>query len=163
MARLSRWGYPVADPLARSLIRSPFQKSWQMMWNRCTNPDADNWAYYGGRGITVCERWKSFEAFVADMHPSYADGLTLDRADSNGPYSPENCRWMTMAEQSVNKRSNRLVTFQGRTQTISQWASELEMDYFTLRSRFDRGWTPERALTTPTMVSRRNRHAKAAA
>lgn len=160
LARRWREKKLAADPLAESLRETGCYASWTNMWHRCTNPNATNWAYYGGRGITVCERWKSFEAFAADMGPSYRDGLTLDRIDSDGPYSPENCRWATMEEQNVNKRSNRLVTFQGRTQTISQWASELGMNYFALRTRFDKGWTPERALTTPIDVTKRNGKAR---
>ena len=149
-----RSGRPLLDPLAISLRGSKFHETWSRIWTRCTNPNADNWAYYGGRGIRVCDRWKSFEAFVADMYPSYEEGLTIERNDSDGPYSPENCRWATMAEQVVNRRSNRRVTFQGRTQTISQWAAELGLDYFTLRKRLNRGWPVERALTAPVMSYR---------
>ena len=88
------------------------------------------------------------------MYPSYEEGLTIERINGNGPYSPENCRWATRAEQGVNRRSNRRVTFQGKTQTISQWADELGFSYFTLRKRLDSGWPVGRALTTPTLTAR---------
>jgi hypothetical protein len=121
------------------------------MWDRCANPRASNWGYYGGRGIQVCDRWKSFDAFTADMYPSYREGLTIERLDPDGDYSRENCRWASMAEQAVNRHSNRKITFQDQTLTISQWAAETGLDYFTLRNRLGRGWSAERALTTPLM------------
>lgn len=73
------------------------------MWDRCTNPDAWNWKYYGGRGVEVCERWESFEAFLADMGER-PEGLTLDRTDPEGDYEKTNCRWATWSEQQANKR-----------------------------------------------------------
>lgn len=122
------------------------------MWNRCTNPNADNWAFYGGRGIAVCERWRVFDNFLADMAPSYEDGMTIERIDPDGPYAPENCRWATQQEQKNNTRRNRMVTFEGRTQTIAQWAAELGLDYFMLYQRLTKlGWPPEVAFTAEVM------------
>lgn len=148
-----RDGRPVLTALAKSLRRTRFHVIWIGMRDRCENPKADNWKYYGGDGIRVCERWESFDAFTEDMYPTYRDGLTIDRIDRKGPYSPENCRWITQAEQMVNTRRNRLLTFQGRTQTLSQWAKETGISYFTLRSRIlQSGWTIEEALTTPVLT-----------
>lgn len=82
---------------------TPTYNSWRNMWDRCTNPNAWNWKYYGGRGVLICARWGSFEAFLEDMKER-PEGLTLDRVDVNGEYEKSNCRWATWTEQQTNKR-----------------------------------------------------------
>lgn len=81
--------------------------SWKLMIYRCTSPKAPNYSYYGGQGVTVCDRWKSFENFLEDMGDRPA-GMSLDRIDSNGNYEPGNCRWATKSEQSRNSRNTKL-------------------------------------------------------
>jgi len=82
---------------------TPTYNSWRAMWDRCSNENAWNWKYYGGRGVAVCVAWESFEAFAADMGERL-DGLTLDRVNVDGNYEPGNCRWATWTEQQANKR-----------------------------------------------------------
>ena len=122
---------------------------WNLMKQRCTNPNRPDFARYGGKGIKVCDEWLSYDGFKAwALANGYADDLTIERNDSTGNYEPSNCRWATTKEQAVNKKSNVMVTFNGKTQTISQWAEELGINYFTLQSRITkRHWSIERALT----------------
>lgn len=78
-------------------------KAWKYMWRRCTNPRSQNFKYYGGRGIKVCEQWKSFETFLADMG-SCPDGYSIERIDNDGNYEPSNCKWIPLSEQPKNRR-----------------------------------------------------------
>ena len=123
--------------------------SWQSMKARCLNPNATGYAYYGGRGIKVCERWLKFENFYADMGDP-PSGMTIDRIDNNGNYEPSNCKWSTLIEQSNNKRSNHRITFNGLTKTLKQWANTMGINYGTLCGRINvYNWPVERALTQP--------------
>jgi hypothetical protein len=118
------------------------------MLARCYNPNAGKYADYGGRGITVCERWRGeggYENFLADMGRRPIGG-SLDRIDFNGPYSPENCRWATMREQANNRRSNRVIAYQGRLQTLAQWARQTRIKPATIFDRLNRGWPVGQAL-----------------
>lgn len=100
----------------------PEYSSWQAMKTRCYNKNHLHYGDYGGRGIKVCERWKSsFPNFIQDMGPK-PDGYSLDRIDTNGDYCPENCRWVSWQKQQNNKRNNRKLTFSGETHTITEWA-----------------------------------------
>jgi len=111
---------------------------------------------YGGRGITVCERWlRSFIAFLADMGQRPSPRHTLDRIDNNGPYTgpcPEypqgNCRWATPFEQANNRRNNRLITWNDTTHSVSEWARLLNFKHSTLLHRLASGWSIEKTLTT---------------
>jgi len=139
----------------RSLVSNKYQNTrtygcWVALKHRCTSPNSVNWANYGGRGITVCERWKKFENFFEDMGECPSKAHSIDRIDNDGPYSPENCRWSTRKEQSRNTRSNFNVTFQGKTQTLMAWVEELGLTYATISGRIHQlGWTPEEALSIP--------------
>lgn len=105
-------------------------------------------------GITVCERWRdSFETFLADMGER-PEGLTIDRIDNDKGYEPGNCRWATQKEQQNNRRNNRLITVNGRTQTLAQWAEETGFNRKTISRRLDLGWSAEKALSVPPKLGR---------
>jgi hypothetical protein len=124
---------------------TPIYGLWEGMIARCYRQSAINYHIYGGRGIFVCDRWLSFENFYADMGDR-PNGLSLERKDNDGPYSPENCTWATRTEQSNNTRRNVRLTFNGETLTITQWSSCLGIDISTIRSRIKRGMPVDRIL-----------------
>jgi hypothetical protein len=132
------------------------------MKTRCYNPKATNFADYGGRGITVCDRWRgSFMAFIADMGPRPSPLHTLDRNENSKGYSPDNCRWATGKEQSRNKRNNVFLTFKGRSLTIAAWAEETGISVGRICARLRQGWPVERILTTPSRMQRFSDHSAA--
>jgi hypothetical protein len=112
---------------------------WKSMRNRCLNPNNKDFAHYGGRGIRVCERWTSFENFVADMGVRPV-GMTIERDRNDGDYEPGNCRWASRAEQCQNTRRASYLTHEGRTQSLSQWAREIGVSRSALGARIKRGW-----------------------
>lgn len=120
---------------------------WQGMMNRCRNIKDISYKNYGGRGITVCERWTNYSNFISDMGQA-PEGCSLDRIDNNGNYEPGNCKWSTVSEQSRNKRSNRIISFQGKSQALIDWAREIGIDQASLRERLDK-WSIQDSLTKP--------------
>lgn len=107
---------------------------WTNMKTRCLNPNSDDYHLYGGRGIYICQRWlKDFSAFLEDMGEC-PPRMTLERLNTNGPYSPENCSWETQKTQQNNRRNNKRLTNEGRTMTLAQWSEELSIPYRKLRS-----------------------------
>ena len=120
---------------------TPEWMTWSGIKDRCFNPNSQQWHRYGGRGITVCDRWKdSFSNFYEDMGPRPSDEHSIDRIDNDGNYEPSNCRWATVEEQVYNRSTNRMVTLpDGREVTTAQAMKELDMKKGTLFSRLDRG------------------------
>jgi len=117
------------------------------MIQRCNNPNNNNYHNYGGRGITVCDKWlNSFDLFCKDMGPRPYN-KSIDRQDNNGHYEPNNCRWATTREQSLNTRRNHKLTYNGKTLTINEWAKCTGMHEATIRKRLRLDWTAEEALT----------------
>lgn len=107
------------------MARTRAYRIWSNMKQRCFNKKNTRFADYGGRGITVCDRWVDFEAFLADMGQP-PDGMSLDRIDNDGNYEPSNCRWTTAKQQQVTaRRERRFLTHNGVTKTIGEWAVEL--------------------------------------
>jgi hypothetical protein len=124
-------------------------KVWCSMHRRCKNPSQENYERYGGRGITVCERWKSFTNFLADMGTCPSTEYTIGRKNNDGNYEPGNCRWETDEEQRNNKRSSVFLTYDGKRMTITQWARHLGWPKYILHGRKRLGWSDEKILTTP--------------
>ena len=126
-------------------------KIWCAMKHRCENPASEkSKKNYKDRGITICKEWHDFINFQKwALENGYADNLSIDRIDNNGNYCPENCKWSTAKEQAQNRRSNVFVTYNNKTQTISQWADELNIKRKTLTERLRKGWSVERAFTYP--------------
>lgn len=125
--------------------------SWQNMLNRCTNPNEEAYKNYGGRGITVCERWlNSFENFFADMGFKPGPEYSIERRENNRGYSPDNCHWATRGEQNNNKRNNVLFEYNGETKTIKEWSVVSGINYDKLHARLMQfNWDFERAIKTP--------------
>ena len=123
---------------------------WQGIKKRCTDQNCCVFHHYGGRGISVCEEWTRFEPFFKwATENGYDDGLTIDRIDVNGDYSPGNCRWATQKEQKNNKRNNHYLVFKGERKSMARWCDELNLPYSTIRRRINAGWSAERAFTEP--------------
>lgn len=119
---------------------------WCGMHKRCIDPKSNKYHLYGGRGIKVCDRWTDFEAFLADMGEAPAD-MTLDRfPDGDGDYRPGNCRWATKTEQARNRKGNVLITIDGDTKTLAEWAESSANSYKVIHRRIKRGWTPREAI-----------------
>ena len=125
--------------------------TWQGIKRRCYTKGFKQYADYGGRGITVCDRWMKFENFLGDMGKRPV-GMSLDRIDNNKGYSKENCRWATEFEQKRNTRRNRWITFNGETKCLQDWADGIGIKANTLINRLNRSnWPLEKALTTPAL------------
>jgi hypothetical protein len=117
------------------------------MIRRCCDPRHKAYSNYGGRGITVCDRWRfSVKDFVADMGPRPSKDHSIDRLDNNRGYEPGNCVWETRSKQSRNSRSNVWLTARGKTMVISDWSKETGVPHDTLAYRIRHGWPAERAL-----------------
>lgn len=127
-------------------------QTWVNMLARCFDDKNISYTRYGGRGITVCNEWKDdVQSFYEwSLANGYRDDLTIDRIDANGNYEPNNCRWITIKEQANNRRSNILVTYNGKTQTMKQWACDVGIPYQVVWQRMQKlGWSAEKALTKP--------------
>ena len=139
----------------RHLHKTGFYSSWEKMKARCLNESCPDYHRYGGRGITVCNEWLSFENFHKDMytgwlfHSRLFKDTSIDRVGNNGNYSKENCKWSTRKEQCNNRRSNRLIEHDGETLNLREWSEKLGINRTTITQRLDSyGWSVERALTT---------------
>ena len=126
--------------------------TWISLRRRCYDEKRRDYVHYGARGIYVCDRWRDdFGAFLADMGEK-PPGMSIERIDNDGPYSPENCRWATPVEQARNRTSSALITAFGETKTISQWAEERGIHKAALARRlYKQHLDPETALSRPVV------------
>ena len=129
---------------------------WQGIKERCCNKRSKYYSHYGGRGITICEQWLDYAVFrewanANGYDPTAPKGAcTIDRIDNDKGYYPDNCRWVPSVVQCNNRRNNHMISYNGKTQTISQWSREVGIRKDTLRRRIEiYGWSVERALTQP--------------
>ncbi len=138
----------IADKTTHGKTGTREFRIWCGIRKRCSNPRAENYGRYGGRGITVDPAWDDFAVFLRDMGEC-PTGYTIHRDNNDGPYSADNCRWATDEEQANNKRNSRRLMLNGETLTLAQWSRRIGITRETLRSRLDTGWSVERALTEP--------------
>lgn len=169
-ARLNR-GASVEEALTKPLARagtglcsrfSHERSVWANMKTRCYNKNSNVWKGYGGRGITVCDRWlgaDGFANFLADMGPRLSENSYLDRIDNDGNYEPSNCRWTTWKNQQRNRRTTRYLTYDGQTRCLAEWAEMYGIPSGLLWVRLERlNWSLEKALTTaPRKLGSRKR------
>ncbi len=134
---------------------TPTYNVWQHILQRCNNTKNKSYKNYGGRGIKVCKRWRnSFENFYSDMGDK-PKNKSIDRIDNNGDYKPSNCKWSTAKEQCSNTRKNIKVTIKGKTNIISEGSVKLKGSSSTIHSRLRRGWSIEKAASTPIFSPRK--------
>jgi hypothetical protein len=132
--------------------RTKEYNAWYHMIRRCYYPQTPFYENYGGRGIIVCDRWlgvDGFDNFCQDMGVKPSSKHSIDRIDSNGNYSLENCRWATNKEQARNRRTTKLITIDGRTKPMVEWCEVYDIPYGLVKDRIHDGWDPLRAFTTP--------------
>ena len=143
--------YRTGRTIKHGKTHTRIHRIWMAMLARCSSPGNTAYKNYGGRGITVCDEWKnSFMSFYEwAIDNGYNDTLTIDRVDNEKEYSPENCRWATRKTQLNNTRRNHFITYDGKTLTVAQWSELLGISIHALSHRIERGWSIERAFTTP--------------
>lgn len=129
-------------------IKTATYRAWAAMLCRCRNPNHEKYHRYGGRGIKVSSRWFDFPNFFEDMGECPV-GLTLERTDNNGNYTPENCCWATMKQQLRNRSTNRMLELDGEKKPMVEWCEQYNINVHTLRSRLKSGWNIEKAITHP--------------
>lgn len=134
--------------------RDPIYSVWSSMLARCLNKNCAAYKNYGGRGISVCDRWMKFENFYSDMGDPPA-GMSLDRTNNDLGYSPENCCWADRKSQNRNRRSVKLLTINGIEKPVFEWGDAAGLSRAAVRQRLLKGWSPEEAVLTPKIVLRK--------
>jgi len=134
---------------------TPIKQSYHHMMQRCNDPENKSYKNYGGRGIKICERWSTFSAFLEDMKATWFPGATLERNEVNGDYTPENCRWIPMSEQSKNRRCVNHFQIGDKLMTFQEIAAISSVQLKTIKARFYAGWNIHDAMNTP-VYNRRN-------
>lgn len=141
----------VSKSFKHGLSDSPEYGVWAGMKRRCYNSHEERFPRYGGRGIRVCNRWlNDFLLFLADMGPRPFPGATINRKNNDGDYEPGNCNWKTKKEQARNTSRNQMMTLNGQTKCMSEWAEELGIPVQRIWARKEKlGWNDEDALRLP--------------
>jgi len=140
----------LSGPNGESKTKHELFRTWSSMVQRCTNPNVRCFMSYGGKGVSVCERWMNFWLFVQDVKTRPSKKHTLDRIDTNGNYEPGNVRWATQKEQLRNQSRNVRIAFGGTEKCVSEWAEETGLSKEVIFSRLRKlGWSVEKTLTTP--------------
>jgi hypothetical protein len=150
-----------SSPVQHGQTGTPEYIAWRNMILRCCDPNNDSYHRYGGRGIAVCERWKDFRNFLADMSKRPA-GMTLERKRGKEGYSPENCCWATPKDQSRNRESNKEITIDGVTRCVAEWCEVRGLSRSAVYQRLRKGETPEEALELIPRIRIRGRHSQKA-
>lgn len=148
-------GFNIIKPLSENDIYNDkrLRKIWESMHERCEYEKHPQYNNYGGRGISVCNEWSEYIPFAKwAFSNGYADYLSIDRIDVDGMYEPNNCRWATMKEQANNKRSNRIVVYEGSEYTLTELAELIGMNKTTLKERLNMGWSVEDAANRPVRL-----------
>lgn len=120
---------------------------WTGMKGRCWNPNNHKYHRYGGRGISICERWTDYAKFRDDMGERPSGAYSLDRIDNDGDYEPSNCRWANLSEQANNRSGNRRIEFNGDVKTVAEWSRFLGICYATLWHRINNNWSIDDAFS----------------
>lgn len=142
----------------KSDLVTPEYRSWCAIKARCCDSSNPSWPRYGGRGIVVCEKWRdSYEAFLSDMGRRPSASHSIDRIDNNRGYEPINCRWATKIEQARNRRSSRILTIDGVSKTLAEWAEVSGVHHGTIQSRLGKSMSPKDAVFRPPMATGRHR------
>ena len=137
----------VAHNITHGMAGTPLFRVWSSMKNRCANQKVAGYKDYGGRGVSVCERWKSFENFYADMGDRPSDKHSLERRDNDGNYEPSNCYWATKAEQAKNRRNTKFIEANGERLHLAEWARKLGCSPATILHRIAVGMPEAEAVT----------------
>lgn len=137
--------------MSHGMTRTSEYRIWADMIKRCYNRKHPSYYHYGGRGIAVCDEWKTFSGFISDMGFRPSREYSLDRIENNTGYSPANCRWATRAEQSNNKRTTIKLTAYGQSKTAKEWAEITGLNQKLITERKRRGWTDEAAVSMPKL------------
>jgi phage tail protein X len=116
------------------------------MRSRCEDPNDISYRYYGARGVRLCDRWQDFNNFLADMGPSYADGLSIERLDNDKDYAPDNCKWIPVADQAKNRSFNRMLTVDGETRCLAEQARLYGTSINTARYRAAHGYSDQEII-----------------
>jgi hypothetical protein len=144
----------MAAPRKHGMFGTKIYGSWGSMIQRCTDTNHPYFKNYGGKGVTVCDKWRNFEGFYEDMKDGHADDLMLDRKENDKGYYKENCRWASRKEQANNMTTNRIINVDGKDMTLAQACELLNINYTLVRMRIHRGRTEHEALYTPVSKNR---------